>query len=112
MLLPKIIFVVDNDGNGCVQNIPIGFMREWSEFASLEELTLKDPEGRAWHVELFHRKTPEKKASGTHISKGWPAFARENKLKLGDRCVFELASGGKGKVMKVRIIRRGRGLAK
>ena len=99
---------VVNNGNGCVQNIPFRFMKEHSEFARLEELTLKDPEGRMWHVQLFHRKTPKKNTSGTHISSGWSQFAQGNKLKLGDKCIFELLSRGKGEVMNVQIIRLAR----
>jgi len=109
----EIIFVVNINGNGCVQNIPIWFMRERSELASLEELTLEDPEGRAWHVRLHHRKMPRMSAPRTHIAEGWREFARGNRLKMDDRCVFEsVVARGKGMVMNVRIIRQGRDTSK
>ena len=89
-----------------MQYVPVQFMRECGELAHKSELILKDICGRSWPVHLFHRKRPVKYGSGTHIGNGWLQFARDNKLKAGDSCVFKLANGGEEKVLQVTILRK------
>ncbi|XP_072985047.1 B3 domain-containing protein Os01g0723500-like isoform X1 [Typha latifolia] len=45
-------------------------------------LILRDPTGKAWVI-IFIPRT-------SHISGGWSAFVRGNKLEVGDLCAFEL----------------------
>ncbi|KAI4313557.1 hypothetical protein L6164_026523 [Bauhinia variegata] len=55
---------------------------------------------RSWHAKLifdWHR-------SSSKFSAGWPTFARENNLKVGDVCIFDLINREEA-VLKVHIFR-------
>ncbi|XP_077224157.1 B3 domain-containing protein REM10-like [Tasmannia lanceolata] len=69
----------------------------------ITKITLKDPERRLLPVTVFHKKQKKYPNVTTFFSGGWKRFARWNKLKKGDECIFELVAKD---VMNVRICRR------
>ncbi|KAG5017724.1 hypothetical protein JHK82_023321 [Glycine max] len=58
---------------------------------------------RSWRVKLVHYKN----RSSCFFSANWPAFARENDLKEGDACWFQLLNSSDDIVMNVTISREG-----
>lgn len=54
---------------------------------------------KEWKVNLIYY--PRK--SSTWLSAGWPVFARENNLKVGDVCLFKVVKGSGDMVVKVSI---------
>ncbi|CAL5368887.1 unnamed protein product [Camellia sinensis] len=50
------------------------------------QIILRNQEGNQWIVKLIHRAT-----YGSFCA-GWPAFVRDNRVKEGDMCRFELVS--------------------
>ncbi|KAF9603199.1 hypothetical protein IFM89_034532 [Coptis chinensis] len=64
--------------------IPPSFVKRYLKDNS-RNLTLEASNGRTWVVQFIvynnHR---------AHLSKGWPKFAKQNKIKEGDVCVFEM----------------------
>ncbi|KAL6993679.1 60S ribosomal protein L7-like 1 [Sarracenia purpurea var. burkii] len=52
-----------------------------------ENIILRVSEGRTWLVKLYRA------TSGDQFSLGWVSFVRDNNLKVGDVCVFELIKG-------------------
>lgn len=89
-----------------MQYIPIEVVRKCRRLLRVEELILRDPIGRSWRARMFHRKTYCKGKPEVHISTGWLQFARGNKLKLDDRCIFRFAPQGKKEVVNVQIVQR------
>ncbi|KAK9136204.1 hypothetical protein Syun_015534 [Stephania yunnanensis] len=83
-----IIFVL-------AQLLPLGFAKRYLT-AKLESVKLEVADGRTWWVgcQMKHAK----------LSRGWGLFAKENNLKEGDVCVFELTNK-KDNVLKVHIFR-------
>jgi len=67
-----------------VQNIPVGFARQYIQ-ENREMATLRYSDG-SWLVKLL-RTLRDHQAC---FSAGWTAFARENCLRVGDVCMFEL----------------------
>ncbi|GLU13644.1 hypothetical protein SLE2022_302680 [Rubroshorea leprosula] len=61
-------------------------------------LEVKD---RTWPVKLI---IPHQSVSSVRFSAGWPAFARDNSLKAGDTCVFEIIEESNATI-KVSIFR-------
>jgi len=88
-----------------MQYVPVKFMRGRNELAQKSELLLKDPKGQSWPVHLLYSKGSVKYGSGMRIGNGWLQFARGNKLKIGDKCVFRLENGEEN-VMQVQILRK------
>lgn len=67
-----------------MQNIPVGFSRKHIQ-ESMDMVTLRYLD-RSWPVKLLLSKQDHK----AFFSGGWPAFARDNCLRVGDVCMFEL----------------------
>ncbi|XP_072970044.1 putative B3 domain-containing protein Os06g0632500 [Typha angustifolia] len=61
------------------------------------EMVFKNSEGRSWPVKFF----PGNEES--HFGKGWDKFSSDNKLKEGDKCVFQLVAKDE---MNVQIVRK------
>ncbi|KAF9609019.1 hypothetical protein IFM89_012358 [Coptis chinensis] len=81
--------------------IPADFGRENGLGKRREMMTLEDPKGRSWEVQLSHRRTGH-----AYIPSGWRAFSMANKLGVGDICTFKLVSRMDNKVaMKVSVSR-------
>lgn len=66
-------------------NIPIGFTRKYIQ-ESTDMVAVLRYLDRSWPVKLLRYKQDHK----AFFSGGWPAFARENCLRVGDVCMFEL----------------------
>ncbi|XP_048336794.1 B3 domain-containing protein At5g18090 [Ziziphus jujuba] len=80
--------------------IPSSFSKEHLPFKKTVEVVLRNQKGESWVVTLVV-------ARGRHsICRGWLHFMNDNKLELGDRCIFELVGR---KEMKVHSIRTGPG---
>ncbi|XP_059431923.1 B3 domain-containing protein Os01g0723500-like isoform X2 [Corylus avellana] len=62
-------------------------------------IVLRNSEGRSWKVKYV---STEKSYA---LSQGWAVFVRDNKLKIGDICIFELLAK---KEIRVHIFRRPR----
>nr|KYP49709.1 B3 domain-containing protein At1g49475 family [Cajanus cajan] len=56
---------------------------------------------RSWRVKLSHYHNK----SSSYFTAQWPAFARDNDLKEGDACLFQLLNSSDDLVMKVSISR-------
>ncbi|KAL7123597.1 hypothetical protein ACP275_01G115000 [Erythranthe tilingii] len=67
--------------------IPAEFMRS-NNLSKKSEITLRDPNGRAWPVKLMLRKVGQ--SFRLRMGKGWPEFYESNNLKNGDLCRFQL----------------------
>lgn len=52
-------------------------------------MSLKGTDGRVWYVKYSIGAPPRKRVV---ICSGWKKFSRENHLREGDVCVFEVAS--------------------
>ncbi|KAF5187982.1 B3 domain-containing transcription factor vrn1 [Thalictrum thalictroides] len=64
--------------------IPASFSNRHHLQGSLKDLTLEVSEGHRWLIRCILYKT------NIHLSRGWQKFAKENNLKAGDVCVFEM----------------------
>lgn len=67
-----------------------------TEFINLQASGLKK-----WRVRCSYREPPSQTKK---ITTGWNAFSKDNDLKVGDVCVFELIKS-KGVVLKASIFR-------
>lgn len=67
-----------------MQGIPFGFVEQYLK-PNMETVILK-VEDRSWPVKITSN--PQKRQA--RFSKGWMEFARENFLREGDVCVYEL----------------------
>ncbi|PIA56140.1 hypothetical protein AQUCO_00700471v1 [Aquilegia coerulea] len=84
--------------------IPVRFSARHLD--NLRSLTLEVSEGHRWSVSGFvYNSTIKGKyiSTNVHLSKGWQKFVRENNLREGDVCVFEMI---KGTLWKVHISRK------
>ncbi|XP_073003505.1 putative B3 domain-containing protein Os06g0632500 [Typha latifolia] len=61
------------------------------------DMVFKNSEGRSWPVK-FYPGTEE-----GHFGKGWDKFSSDNKLKEGDKCIFQLVAKDQ---MNVQIVRK------
>lgn len=66
-------------------NIPVGFTRKYIQ-ESTDMVAMLRYLNRSWPMKLLRYKQDHK----AFFSGGWPAFARENCLHVGDVCMFEL----------------------
>ncbi|KAI5002190.1 hypothetical protein ZWY2020_026840 [Hordeum vulgare] len=55
---------------------------------------------RSWPTKLQHS------SRGSKVLKGWPSFARDNRLREGDLCLFKLMKNEEPLMMMVYIVRR------
>ncbi|XP_020242853.1 B3 domain-containing protein Os11g0197600-like [Asparagus officinalis] len=79
-------------------NIPVEF-RAANCLTEYNSLTLMDPKGRSWQVQLRHRTNKFR----TSITTGWNKFAAANELKLGDKCIFELGSEENNGILLMKV---------
>lgn len=54
--------------------------------------------GKTWTTRYFICKAKGKSSLQVRMHHGWDTFAKENQLKVGDVCVFELIKGAEGEV--------------
>ncbi|ONK59957.1 uncharacterized protein A4U43_C08F12690 [Asparagus officinalis] len=80
------------------ENIPVEF-RAANCLTEYNSLTLMDPKGRSWQVQLRHRTNKFR----TSITTGWNKFAAANELKLGDKCIFELGSEENNGILLMKV---------
>ncbi|ONK59956.1 uncharacterized protein A4U43_C08F12680 [Asparagus officinalis] len=81
-------------------NIPAKF-RAANGLTEYNSLTLMDPKGRSWQVQLRHR--TNKFQSRTSMTTGWNKFAFANELKQGDKCIFELGSEENNGILLMKV---------
>ena len=86
----------------CVQRLPAKFGEAYMEGASEVELMVSD-DGKTWTVTCY-------KSTDLRIilASGWSTFVKDNELKEGDTCVFELINkknANRVVVLKVSISR-------
>ncbi|KAM6591493.1 hypothetical protein CsatA_014098 [Cannabis sativa] len=77
---------------GSMMNLPSSFAKEYLEArATCSNAILKLPNGcgRTWSV-LCKFKVYNHEVISSRFQAGWPAFVKDNNLKLGDVCVFVL----------------------
>lgn len=75
-----------------MQRIPQSFSDAGHFPPSKSKTVLRDSAGKTWDVICLYDK-------GHHyLSGGWRLFVRDNNLKLGDVCIFELISKDEMKV--------------
>ncbi|KAF9603205.1 hypothetical protein IFM89_034538 [Coptis chinensis] len=79
--------------------IPLAFVKKYAK-SGLRNLTLEALNGRRWAVRIITYK------AHAILSKGWGLFVRENNLKEGDACVFEMV---KDALLKVYIFPNAKG---
>ncbi|KAF9603200.1 hypothetical protein IFM89_034533 [Coptis chinensis] len=79
--------------------IPLAFLKKYVK-SGLRNLTLEDLNGRRWVVGFIKYET------SARLGKGWRLFVRENNLKEGDSCVFEMV---KYALLKVYIFPNAKG---
>ncbi|KAJ6715588.1 B3 DOMAIN-CONTAINING [Salix viminalis] len=79
--------------------VPINFVERY--FKHINQFVMLQVEDRSWSVKLIPRSSQRVAV----LSAGWARFARENSLKVGDVCAFEMIKNG---VLKVIISRSGR----
>ncbi|KAJ6342985.1 hypothetical protein OIU78_010829 [Salix suchowensis] len=79
--------------------VPVSFVERY--FKHINQFVMLQVEDRSWSVKLIPRSSQRVAV----LSAGWARFARENSLKVGDVCVFEMIKNG---VLKVIISRSGR----
>lgn len=77
-----------------VQLLPCKFVKDYLPRKS-GSIELRNGEGKSWSVKYLFR------IYYATFSAGWSAFARDNRLKVGDECIFELVED---KVMHVHVI--------
>lgn len=82
-----------------MQNLPKGSLQGYIKPGG-QNVTLLVGD-RSWRVNFIHY--PHK--SYTSVSAGWSKFARQNNVREGDACLFELLNNGSGgdMVMKVSV---------
>ncbi|KAL7254483.1 hypothetical protein ACSBR1_008795 [Camellia fascicularis] len=66
--------------------LPPSFVMEHFPSYKNRQIVLRNQEGNQWIVKLIRR------ASCGSFCAGWPAFVRDNRVKEGDTCRFELVS--------------------
>ncbi|XP_061374995.1 B3 domain-containing protein Os01g0723500-like [Gastrolobium bilobum] len=76
-----------NVKNCCILPIATKFARKYIPEV-IEEIILQNLEGKYWRVTVAFNGTPSQRY--TQFTKGWAKFVRDNKLKKGDICIFEL----------------------
>ncbi|XP_020242851.1 B3 domain-containing protein Os03g0622100-like [Asparagus officinalis] len=81
-------------------NIPAKF-RAANGLTEYNSLTLMDPKGRSWQVQLRHK--TNKFESRTSMTTGWNKFASANELKQGDKCIFELGSEENNGILLMKV---------
>ncbi|KAF6170361.1 hypothetical protein GIB67_001960 [Kingdonia uniflora] len=64
----------------------------------VESVRLEASDGRTWNVEVY-KKAPH----GMRLTHGWHEFVSDNRLKMGNVCVFELIEKIRGVVFKVHV---------
>ncbi|CAN1847122.1 B3 domain-containing transcription factor VRN1 [Linum perenne] len=67
-------------------------------------VVLQVPDGRAWTVEYGLYESGSRERAVFKV-KSWGSFVRENSLKVGDVCAFELVQGGTESIFNVVIFR-------
>ncbi|KAK1291900.1 hypothetical protein QJS10_CPB17g02548 [Acorus calamus] len=75
---------------------------ESNGFENGSQVMLRDPKGRSWEVQIYHR---HRNKNWSQLRGQWHEFVIANGLRSGDVCVFELMGGGEKDVMDVRIIK-------
>ncbi|XP_010263799.1 PREDICTED: B3 domain-containing transcription factor VRN1-like isoform X2 [Nelumbo nucifera] len=76
---------VGGGGRGCSLDLPMEFCRIYLTEEMQRNIKMEDSDGRSWSARLFFEGN-----GAVRICKGWRKFVRENHLKLGDICIFEL----------------------
>uniref|UniRef100_A0ACD5TDW9 Uncharacterized protein n=1 Tax=Avena sativa TaxID=4498 RepID=A0ACD5TDW9_AVESA len=81
--------------------IPSKFAADHLERKSHEMLLLRPNRKEQWHLKYYH-------ASVTRGFNGgrWAKFVRDNKLREGDVCIFELMKGARKVTMTVHVVRK------
>ncbi|PSS36438.1 B3 domain-containing protein [Actinidia chinensis var. chinensis] len=69
------------------KNIPMDFAKKYLNGEQNSKITLRISEGRTWTVKRYSTTTSGK------CTLSWSSFARDNNLKVGDVCAFELDTG-------------------
>lgn len=72
----------------------------------VDDATLYVSRGRTWTVMLNVSAVGTKSVRVSILKRGWKEFAEDNKLKVGDVCIFELISKNE-MIFKVTINRDG-----
>ncbi|CAN1150295.1 B3 domain-containing transcription factor VRN1 [Linum perenne] len=84
-------------------NIPVNFCKRFLK-GNHGNVVLQVPDGRAWTVEYGLYESGSRERAVFKV-KSWGSFVRENSLKVGDVCAFELVQGGTESIFNVVIFR-------
>lgn len=89
-----------------MQELPKGFPRvktkkicSADKFSRRAVVLLQDPESRLWPV-AYHEKSQIKA-----LTSGWEAFVKENRIRPGDDCDFEVKDKSEG-IFKVSVVHK------
>ncbi|KAJ7542956.1 hypothetical protein O6H91_09G062100 [Diphasiastrum complanatum] len=74
--------------------VPKRFYQRYFQFSECRPVTIQDPTGRRWHIDI-HK---DKQGFFQFPSIGWNDFARRNHVKLGDLVLFKLVANSYLKV--------------
>ncbi|KAI5002206.1 hypothetical protein ZWY2020_026856 [Hordeum vulgare] len=66
----------------------------------------REGKSRPWPTKLRYTHIMRASSQQMRIIKGWPSFARDNRLRVGDLCLFKLMENEEQLTMTVYIIRR------
>lgn len=71
-----------------MQKIPYKFSKEHLPYCKTQ-VVLRNLQGKCWTVNSL----PDSKGRAVHtFCGGWMAFVRDNEIKIGDICIFELVN--------------------
>ncbi|KAF7113891.1 hypothetical protein RHSIM_RhsimUnG0104400 [Rhododendron simsii] len=80
-------------------SMPLNFVKKYLGHHH-KNISLKISDGTIWSVRSYRR------SMSAHCSLAWHQFARDNNLKVGDICIFELMSKGIEPQLNVTIFRQ------
>ncbi|XP_028767143.1 B3 domain-containing transcription factor VRN1-like isoform X2 [Neltuma alba] len=70
-------------------NVPANFVNQYLKQKKEGAVLLRVSDGRTWRVKCNRE---EGKQYKFRLNRGWPCFAKDNNLEVGDVCVFELTN--------------------
>ncbi|KAI9181816.1 hypothetical protein LWI28_018936 [Acer negundo] len=92
-----MVIIQPRDACRCTMYVPFEFGKKYLISRDAKLVKLQDHDGREWSVKFWNKRS---KVGGGDFTHGWSAFAKDNNLKDGDICLFELISE-KNIVLKV-----------
>ncbi|XVF17775.1 hypothetical protein REPUB_Repub10bG0152600 [Reevesia pubescens] len=97
VIQPSCIGIGLNKSN---TNIPLSFVKAYFNMEH-NNVIVQLPDGKAWPMKYYVPKQANRPAK---LNGGWPAFALDNHLAVGDVCVFELINRTEN-ILRVKIFK-------